>query len=233
MSEVRVGGRGLVSALRSVIVHASTDEDLPGIARVFLDVVGDRLLVSATNRFTIGCAAVSLDEPDGDMWKAALLPADAKEITRLFKPGKDENPTLRLSTDPGQSEGGAGARFTVTDVSGLFEARSFTVPDIEADAHAHVALGLLARFTGAQPGGLGVPSFDAGLLALFDAAGREQGSPLVWTPTGPSSPVIVQCGEDFLGAIMPTRLSGDGVDAARRALDGWASLLPAPLPQAA
>lgn len=218
MNEAAMDGRELLGALRAVIPHASDDEDIPAIRRVVIQISGGQLHVWATNRYTVAMASADLDDPDGTIWRTELLPDDAKEIVRLFKPAKDADLTLRLTQ--------SGSRLTAADVTGLFPGREYTVPDISGSSDVPDIPRLIAETLDREAGPLGRPIFSAGLLALFDAAGREYRSPLVWTPTGDHQPVIVQCGTQFLGLLMPVRSSDEQNDEHDETLAAWRSRLP-------
>ena len=232
MAECTVDGRAFLNALTSVLPHASNDPEAADLCRIDIQ-VADTVMISATNRFTAALSYAPVLNPDGEIWEIALRPSDAKEILRLFKPGKDGEVTIRIAQASDGTGGESRAEFA--DVSGMFadEGRQFTVPDIGSeDERGTLVHRLIAGMLTKGSHDLGRPSFAAGLLALFDAAGRAHLDTLVWTPTGQNAAVLITCGERFLGLLMPVRLFDESVTEADELLDAWAARLPETAQQA-
>lgn len=105
MTSVTVETVDLRRALASVAPHAGHDEDLSTLMRVRLEVGPENLTVSATNRYTIGHAIVSVwDNNDGEVGSYFdFSPTDVKEILALFRgrTGDDDTPSDQLRIDVG------------------------------------------------------------------------------------------------------------------------------------
>jgi hypothetical protein len=216
VTTVVVGTDDLRRALRSVAPHADPDPDFAPLHRVRLEVGPVNLTVSATNRYTVGHALVSiLDNEDGDQLKVDLSPLDVKEILGLFKTHKDTpDDSLRLEVDE--------ELLVVTDVSGLFSSgKALSLPripfeenygDIEKLLHVK-----LTKDTGADAVSRLITNGD--LLGLFTHAAKAYSEPLVLEPTGTRSSILISCGESFIGLLMP--IGQDDETAAR--INGWHS----------
>ncbi len=102
---VTVATNDLRLALKSVVQHVgpSPDRDgLPELYRVRLEVGPENVTVSATNRYTIGRALVSIwEHGDGELSAFDLSPTDVKDVLAMFprKPKGDEMPDERVEIE--------------------------------------------------------------------------------------------------------------------------------------
>lgn len=214
--QVDVDLAAMRSAWRAVLPHAADD------ATPFLrhEVIGDDVLVMATDRFTAGMARVAVDaHGTGELGVVDLDVVDVKKALAVFPgPKKDDPPgTLRLAWD--------GHEATITDVSGMIEGRSLLLP--AAEVGTFPALSDRLRLLLASPRlGLDDVAFGHGAtispthLQRFAAAGLAYGQPVGLTPRaagslGGSSVVV---GPDFIGWV--THMAHEGVVPAGEDDDG-------------
>lgn len=209
-----VGTADLRLALRAVAPHADPEADFPALHRVRLDLGGENLTVSATNRYTIGHALVSVwGNDDGEVAAFDLSPTNIKEILVLFhgKAGDGDQPdnTVRLEvTDE---------HVTITDVSGLFEGKALQLPRYPMEENfPNVANLIRDKITsGAQSAERLITSGQ--LLGLFMKAATAYGESLVIDPTGETGAMLITCGESFVGLLMPQRADED----VTAKINGW------------
>lgn len=215
----------LRQALASVIVHASTDKESPGLHRVRLTFDHEHLSITATDRITMGLAVVSLWQRDPvDGLVVELLPDDAKKVLTVFKEGQtggtgDDGPEyqLRIVVD--------GDRLTITDCSGMIDGRSLTLPRLSTEDQLGAVTTIIADAHDGQTAALLDLTVSGDSLARFKVAGKTYGSPLTFEPRGERL-LLVRCGESFLGAMSSRRLSEDDLVRAKEFAEGWSSRLP-------
>ena len=123
------------AALQAVTPHAEKEADIVSIHRVQFSVTPHLLYVSATNRYSVGCAIANVYEAEGltgsyEDDQFDLTPALIKEVLMLFK--HKANP---------HGEIGAALRIHVkeeeiifTDISGLFPGKTYSIPRVKIDA---------------------------------------------------------------------------------------------------
>lgn len=228
--EIKVTTADLRSALQAVSVHAGPEE-YPSLARVRCD-LGARgdLLVSATNRFTVALALVSVwENSTGEMVVFDLSPSDVRSVLAEFVPtkGDDDPGGDTLVIEVGKTE------ITFTDASGLFPdaSKALRLPRIPNEEQ-FPDIPKLIRTTverGAGEGTQLVVSSD--LLALFHKGlGRAyKGQPLLIEPGPTGTALVVRCGESFLGLLMPSRTDESQDAQHARWAAAWDARLPDPL----
>ncbi len=229
---ITVGTADLRQALTSVGVHASTDGELPDIARVRLTVGPDHVFVTATDRFTAALAHVSTWDHDGEPVEIVeLLVDDVAKLLRIFKVhGKDEGdaPQYTLRIDIGDDE------VTATDSSGFdIIGRRFRMPRLETAVTLNAVPALFERAHAGQIFLLDEATsmvVSGKNLARFKVAAAVYDEPLgMETRAGKSkgsATVLIRCGESFLGLIVPRQLIDEEAARAREYADGWAARLP-------
>ena len=178
-----VGTADLRLALRSVVPHVDPDPDFPQLHRVRLVVGPENVTVSATNRYTVGHALVSMwDNLDGELDHFDLSPTDVKEILVLFhgKANEGDEPDYTVRIDVTEKH------LTVTDVSGLFAGKALQLPrypveDNFPDVETMIRDKITARAKSAER------LITSGkLLGLFMKAATAYGEPSSTRPAAPA-----------------------------------------------
>lgn len=221
-TEIGVGIADLRQALRSVAVHASPDKDLPVLQRVRLHITRDNVLVTATNRYTVAVAVVSVwhNAYDDDDVICDLTLAQVPEILAMFR-SKGEK-----SDDEGDDD--LRIRITdrylvMTDVAGLFPGKEVTWPRVATEGQFPDVYGLTGRMlTVAGTGKASTLHTSGKLLALFKAAADAYDAPVVLEPTkSDGGAIVVSVGESFVGALMPIKPSDELLAQHATWRDGW------------
>jgi len=201
MTSVVVGMVDLRRALASVAPHADPDPDMALLHRVHCAVGPVNLTVSATQRFTVAHAIVSIeDNAAGDLVAFDLLPIEVKQILDLFKPPKIKgvNPNeqvLRLDITE--------KLLTVTDIAGLFAGKALTLPRQPLDQEFPDVQAVLRTRLAAAATPTDRLITSGHLFGLFTVASRVYGEPLVIEPTGSRTSMTISCGDSFVGLLMP------------------------------
>lgn len=192
----------LRQALVSVAPHLDPDKDFTQLHRVRLDVSGENIHVSATNRYTVGHAIVSAWQTDGEVGPVDLSPSDVKAILALF-PGKKANsgdqPDDVVEIDVDEKH------LTVTDVSGMFPGKSLQLPRYPVEENFTDIPTLMAAKLQARRKPADRLITNGKLLALFTHAAAAYAEPLVLDPSGEGGSIFITCGESFLGLLVPLR----------------------------
>ena len=209
-----VGTADLRLALRSVVPHVDPDPDFPQLHRVRLDVGPENVTVSATNRYTVGHALVSIWENlDGEMGPVDIAPVDVKEILVLFhgkaNEGDEPDYTVRIEV--------TSEHLTITDVSGLFEGKALHLPRHPMEDNFPDVSTMIRDKITAEPESAERLITSGKLLGLFMKAAAAYGEPLVIDPAGSTGAMLISCGESFVGMLMPQR--ADEETAAK--INGW------------
>ncbi|MGX7679095.1 hypothetical protein ACSMXN_09355 [Jatrophihabitans sp. DSM 45814] len=212
MTVVTVGTDDLRQALRAVSVHADPDPEFAQLHRVRLEIGSVNLTVTATNRYTVGHAIVSIEDGDGEVAKFDLSPQDVKEILGLFKGSKDgQDEFLRLEvTDE---------LLTVTDISGLFAGKALSLPRYATDDNfPNIEKLLHTKLTAGTSESDRIVT-NGQLLGLFTAAAKAYSEALVIDTTPVGYSMVITCGESFLGLLTAIRPDED----LSLQIDGWHS----------
>lgn len=199
---ITVKAADLVRAIADALPFASTDATVPIIHSVWLEASDGSFSATATNRHALGHSRAecvgSLDEP------VIIGAADARLITRLFKPSKrhDSGPDVTITT----TEAGT-ARFTYTSANslGLLPELGIGVRLIpgEIPNYARLLKDSLTKDRSDLTGPVGLnPDF----LASFARVQRGHGEYMRLYLTSETNAVVVQIGDRFVGMLMPIRL---------------------------
>ncbi|MGY4098075.1 DNA translocase FtsK [Nocardia sp. R16R-3T] len=228
MTTVTVGTADLRHALTSTKVHACADPEVSSVHRIRFVLDTENVVVSATDMYTAGLAIASVlehdDGPGHYPCTVDVAPGDVGNILRIFKAGKekDDSPEyeLRLSVTP--------EHLTVTDCSGMVDGHSFQVPRLPTDGGALCTIpGMLTRMRASELTALTDMSVRGEFLSRFAAASTAYGETLEIESRSANRALSVSCGESFLGAIMPRRLSDEDRIERREWSAGWDRRLPA------
>lgn len=221
-TEIMVSTADLRQALRSVAVHADQDKDSPVLQRIRFAIRGGNALVTATNRYTAGLAAVSVwdNTYDDDNTDLDLHPGQISEILAMFKSSGessddagDDDLRIRL-TD---------RYVTMTDTAGLFPGKEVTWPRLATedqfpDIPALVA-GMLASAGSSNAAALHT---SGKLLGLFKTASTVYDKPVVIEPTSAKhGALVLSVGESFLGLLMPLKPSEEQLAEQQEWRRGW------------
>lgn len=217
---VTIDAGALLTLSRAVLPHTDGTEDQPDIHRVRLD-VGDHLLEAiATSRYTCAVARIEdealVDTSDhGDPhWTVDVYPADLAQVAKMFKPGKDEQITLRIDLRRDD-------RVTFTDASGLFDGRAYTIPSVGHPEDFPTVRRVITDAMNAKRGVVGTVTYTGDLLRRFAASAAAYTDALHLEPTAESRPFVVTVGEDFIGLLMPRRNEEGTTDEQRRVREAW------------
>lgn len=222
MNTITMDAETLLRALRAVLPHAGQDPEFPAVRRVRID-INDGLLVYATDRYTAGCVhipAADLEDYTGDIWTFDLSPEDARLITSLFKPGKEESSLLRIDVDDTHL-------VTITDVGGLFAGTALTVPEpAGADQMPNMTALIRKQLEHTRAKTIGAPVWatTGSLWARFSKTSAVLKETVVIETVEPGKPFIIRCGEAFIGLLMPQRVDEWGRDEQVREV--WIDRLP-------
>ncbi len=229
---IQVGTLDLRNALTAVLPHAGTDADYPDLSRVRLTLSAKHVFALASDRYTAALALVSTWEYDGPEYEIVeLVPDDAGKLLRVFKaPGKEsgDSPQYMLRIEVDSDE------ITVTDCSGFdFGGHQLRLPRLDTAPTLGGAATLFARAHAGQ-----IMLLDAATrmivtgknLARFNKAAATYDEPLMLETrsgeTRQKAAVLIRCGEDFLGLIVPRPLDEDEAREAREWVEGWTARLP-------
>ena len=232
MASILVGTNDLRAGLISVKVHGCTDQDLPALCRIRLDVGPENVTITATDRFTAGLAIVSVfahlnpeDLEETDLpWVEVidLTVDDVEKILSIFKCAKDkaDEPEFLLrieSTD---------THVTVTDSSGMIDGRALKLPRLPADDGFPDLTNLFTRAHHGKPTLLEDMAVGGRLLARFKAAATCYHEALLIEATTGSRSLTIRCGESFLGILMPVHVDDDTRLRHNEWRNAWSERLP-------
>lgn len=186
----------LRAALIGVAAHAANEPTLPAISAVRFEASGGRLLLVATDRYTLGVYRVDVGATDGahDDFEALVPAADVKLILSTFKTSRHDDPAATLSLD--------GGTLTVSTPD-----RTLTVRHLNAQFPPFRSLIKLADNID-QPAYRG---YMPGNFARFEKSAGKHDHMVVHGSTG-TKPTLVTIGDYFVGLIMPVRVGGDSTD---------------------
>jgi len=222
-TELGIGTADLRNALRAVVVHASPDKETPALQRVRLHVQRTNILAVATNRYSVGLAAISIwdnkYEDDGIIIDLTLT--QIGEILALFK---SKNEKTADTGDDDLSIRLTDRYMTMTDTAGLFPGKEVTWPRVAIEETFPNVLGLVGGFHAKAGSGSAYALHTSGrLLALFKTASAVYDAPITLMPTATDGGALcITVGESFVGALMPIKPSDEQViqaSAWRRAWD--------------
>ncbi len=201
---VTIDAAALRTVLHAVIPHTDSTEDQPAIHRVRLDVGDGQVEALATSRYTCAIARIEDDalvdtaEHGDPQWTVDLYPEDLTAVAKMFKPGKDEQITLRIDLRRDD-------RVTFTDASGLFDGRAYTIPSVGHPEDFPNIRDVIASTMQAKRGVVGTVTYTGDLLRRFAASAAAYNDALHIEPTAESKPFVVTIAQDFIGLLMPRR----------------------------
>lgn len=221
---VTVDAALLLQALRAVLPHADGTEELPIIHRVRLDVTDHAIEALATSRYTAAIARLADDAmvdtgEIAEAWTIDLFPSDLATVAKMFKPGKDEQITLRI--DLRRDE-----RVTFTDASGLFDGRAYTVPTVGHPEDYPDLRKLIADTMDSERGIVGTVTYTGDLLRRFASSSASYSDALHIEPTREGKAFIVTVGQNFIGLLMPQSNNDEASAEQRKVRSDWRALLP-------
>lgn len=223
IGSIQIDAAALCDAFKAVIPHASGKDD-PWWHRVRVETasLGTDVAVLASDRHSMGCAmipsALQGDDSPCEAFTFDIASADAKLIADVFKPGKDDGDVmLELRA--------TGTQLHVTDVSGLFNGHRLSVPLLSEYLPAGSQLATLHRMANKVTATLDdAIVLNPALLARFAKSAAVYGRPLVVHGSGDNeAPLLITCGELFIGALAPIRDDGR-VTQSRTLIQHWAEL---------
>ncbi|MEU7631733.1 DNA translocase FtsK [Nocardia sp. NPDC049220] len=227
MTTVNVGTADFRRALNAVRVHASTDSQVPPLHRIRLAIDRQNIVVTATDTFTAGMAIASVwnssDGPGHYPCTVDIALSDIKNILQIFTAGKEKSdtPEFELRLDITDN------RITITDCSGLIDGHALTVPRMPTDGGTLCTIpGLIARQRDSDATLLTDMSVGGEVMARFSAASNAYGHALDIEAHSASRALLIRCGEDFLGLMMPRQLLDQDRDERREWSAGWDRRLP-------
>lgn len=208
--------KDLCQALAAVSPFA--EEKVPSFATVRLFADENNTWVTATNGNALGLALASTlvltaaDEDgvalDSPVVEVDLLPVQCRAIVSLFKGGvtngdSDDEPGAELAIEVTTDD------VIVTDVSGLLEGQSLTLPrppTVEHAAAAIISVDKLHTRGHAPMKGL-PPRYSANSLQLMVKAAKTYGHPLTLEHHAPAEETragstLVRVGDSFLGVLV-------------------------------
>lgn len=184
--------RDLRRALEQVLPFANSGDLIPTISCVHWDTDGKKLILTATDRYTIGRALVELDDDQTAKFAPfSMQVADVRRLLAIFKPARSVIPTeVTITTGPDA--------VVVSDESAALTCKR--------SEHPFPPLASIWRsvFTGAKEA---VPtSAPRGLNPTFLARFICGNDPATFWPAKPIGPQLVTVNDWFCGAIMSVRL---------------------------
>ncbi|MFF1702389.1 hypothetical protein [Streptomyces sp. NPDC058252] len=201
--------------LQQVSDHMSTDKTLPTLSGIYFEARGVFLYAVATDRYTIAVVRRRLEIRAARPW-AVLVGAQELKSLRAFARFNRRTPlTVAHRPGPALAVRAGGQSLEVPGFDGELPALWARGQWRETLAHLHSAPNLRQELT-----------LNPSLLARWGrSGGADRNAPLtVWTG-GPLKPLVITCGDDFVGLQMPIRVTSD---APQRAdiVAGWRDLAP-------
>lgn len=204
-------------ALAAVMPHVPSPKHDERLARVRLTPQSQNVELTATDRYTMGLALVSvLEYQEADVDVIDLSAADVGKILAVHTaPKKGVEAHVRIQCDS--------SVVTVTDVSGLMDGESLI---LERTTSSDTFPDLRRAFAGTLRAGHVIDGemwFSGSLLHRFEAAQRVYGRALIVEPTKQRGSLIVRCGESFLGQIALIRPDEDDILQSKGWVESWAT----------
>lgn len=184
--------------IAAVLPHASEDPYLPTINCVRLELDGDRFLAAATDRYSLAVCRASLegweeDAPPVEALTASLRTDDVKRLFAFLRPQRRDV-----------------AHWTLTDESLTVAVNSgptLTVRTVEAENFPNWRA-ILGEVTGRESEPGTQMGFTPRIVDHFHKSAKVLGEVgMTWGFVSPLKPVVVRIGADFVGLLMPCRVS--------------------------
>lgn len=205
MTSIELSASELRDLVSPVLPLASSDATLPVLNSVLLQVRGDYITATATDRYRLGIQRFKFDEPPAE-FTALVSVRDLRHMLTIFKPNKAIDMRLLLTTGDASGK----PTITIEATAGLltFSEARFTYHQV--DAEYPKIRKILRDALAAEPGEDGnTMSVNPHFLADFKAA-APRNVPLRIRSIGPSKPIVVMAGDDFIGMLMCVKdITGD------------------------
>lgn len=223
MTSFSVELRDLRRALAAVMPHVPSVKDSTQLSRVRLTPFAHTLELTATDRYTMALALVSIEEYyDAAADVIDLSAIDVAKILAVFKnPAPGEDVRIRIATTTEE--------LVLTDISGLLEGEALILQRVTAGDTLFpdvrkVFAGKLQRDQSIT----GDFWLNAPLLKRFDAAQSAYGYPLIFEPSNNirTRSFVVRCGDSFLGMVTQTRADSQALAEAKGWVADWNERLP-------
>lgn len=220
MTSMLVDLRDLRDALAAVRPHAAQAKHSAVLSSVRLTPQSHNVEVSATDRYTMALAIVSVLDYDGaDATPIDLSASDIAKITTVFTPTRDEENLVRITTGP--------ETLTITDVSGLINGETLILDRPTPDEGFPELRKAFAGTLRGQHTITGDFWLSAPLLKRFEIAQKTYGHPLIFEPSKSGGSLLVRVGESFLGQVVLTRPDEEAIARAKGWADDWGHRIPA------
>jgi hypothetical protein len=204
----------------SVLPHASRDATLPALCSLRIRTRGEYVTALATDRYRIGLQRVRLDAP-APGFDAVVSVAAIRRVLSTFKHTRRHDPALRFTLD--------GDLLTVAADDGLDGLSSASLTFSLSTDFPYPDVDRIIRSTleATAPTELVTPTFNPHFLADF-RIGQPRNVPIQITPSGEAlKPWRIRVGRDFIGLLVPVKLSSGGPVDAGDASE-WLALLDGP-----
>jgi len=185
--------------IAAVLPHASGDTTLPTLNSIRIELDGHRFLAMATDRYSLGVCRADLKTWDEKAKRAKpvtaqLPPSDLKRLFTFLRPTRTVPADWTLTADA-LTVVADGNSLTIHAAEGenYPKWRSLFDSVVKTDAAPGTDMAFTPRV---------VDHFHKSAKALGHVSMR-------WRFTTPLKPVIVEIGEDFVGMLMPCRISSD------------------------
>lgn len=204
-AEFRVGTADLRRGLQAVLPHVNPDPEQTATNKIRVE-LGQEVILLATDGFT--AAMYATDATDVRTFNhdyIDLMPADVAKILAVFKAGKDDDPDYPDSVLEITATEKA---LRIVDVSGMFAGHELDLPAATGGDFPNVARTIRNRLDAGAPGSFDddVVMVNHKMLGRFTASGNALGRKPLALDTS-RSPYLVTCGEVFVGAIIPSRIT--------------------------
>lgn len=196
-----IQGADMLRMIKNATVFACKDDTLPSICALHVELDGDTVTVTATDRYVLSQETAAAAEGSADGAGSFLLSTDdAKAMLRVK--GWDSIMPVTVTYDAGSGKvtfdlaGGAAGTQVYPTVAGEFP-RVRHLLEIKPADEVPAVIGFnpeyLAKFGKVRVAEWRPRSYNA--------------TPMVMTMTAPHRPVMVKIGESFRGMIMPVRVT--------------------------
>ncbi len=222
MTDMLVELRDLRRALVATKPHIPQPKDDPRLARVRFTPQPHTLEVTATDRYTMALALVSVGEYAGDALDPFDLTADDVAKVLAVFPASAEEVLIRIAT--------SSKEVVFTDVSGLLAGEPLTL-QLTTSGADDLFPDVRAAFAGRLRQGHALEGewwLNPRLMHRFEAATSTYGAPWIVEPTRTGKALVIRVGESFLGTIALTRPNQDAELEAAAHARAWDDRLPLP-----
>lgn len=238
-----VGTNDFRRALKAVAPSVSRDEKLPVLCRMRCYVDRENVTVAATDRFTAALGLVSVWDHDLAVEGSIDLGLpDVGKILAVFAAGRDDGdaPQWRLRievlekrsvTDSETPSEVSSLTVRITDASGMIDGEVLDLPALTPHENFPDLPQLFANNLAKPTGLLDMFGVRGELLARMKTAANVYGKdePLVLsTPGSERAPILVRCGDSFVGMVMPVHMSEDIAIGVKSTQEAWMRRLPPP-----